>query len=122
MKANECYLLTKKNRVLLNFGRTLTTMTVNLFSAGQLSTVGVPIPLNGSVKALCVFDGVNAYLATGAKSVNAQDRISVRAVYQAPYYTVVVRVNDSDTSLMVSQVSANSDVSATVLLELVENW
>ncbi|MCX7835938.1 MAG: hypothetical protein N2450_07730 [bacterium] len=120
MKTNECYLFTKKNRVVLNFGRTLSTTTVQLYSVGQLSNFGVPIPLAGTIKKMIAFDGSRTYQVESAKPIQTGDRISVKAVYNAPNYTLVVRVNESDTSVTITGVTPNSDVAVMLLLELID--
>lgn len=121
MNANECYLHTKKSRCILNFGRTLTISSVYLYSAGQMTATGVIVPRNATLMGLAVYDGSQSQATTEHFiPMSAGDRIGVRAVYDNPTFTLIVQVNGANTEIQLSEVLANSDVTASVLIELIE--
>jgi hypothetical protein len=118
LNATENYLKDRQQCVLMNFSGTVTTSDTYLAGAGGIAGDGFPMPAPGKILRLYVFDGTNISLTTIQTSFDAEDRVSVYAEFESPWYQVTVRVNGVNTSTYCSQVAANATLYVSVLARL----
>ena len=115
------WLNAKRSVSMIVFARTLANYSVMLFGPGQLATVGVPLPANGRLKRMMVYDGTNVRTVNENIEFKATDLLSVTADYANPYFTIVAQIGLSATGLAIDQVSGNRDVWASLLIELTDD-
>ncbi|MDK9700556.1 MAG: hypothetical protein OEM52_10470 [bacterium] len=115
------WLKAKRSVSTMLFGRTVTNYSVLLFGPGQIAAVGVPIPTNGRLKRMMVYDGSNLFTVEDNINVKAGDLLSIAANYANPYFTIVAQLGSSPTALSVGQISGNRDILASILIELTDD-
>ncbi len=114
------YLEAKKNPVILGFSGAVTTVTTDLKGPGGASGDGFPIPLDGAVERLLVYDGSTVRSAINPIDLSANDRISMAAVAVGGSFTVSLRINNASTSLQVTGCAQNTTLFVTVMLQCKE--
>ena len=118
LNATENYLRNRQQCVLMNFSGAVATSDCYLAGAGGVAGDGFPMPAPGKVLRLYVFDGVNISATSVQTSFDADDRISIHALFESPWYQITLRVNGQNTSTYCSQVSANATLYVSVLVRL----
>lgn len=118
LNPTENYLRDRRDHVLLNFAGALGTTTRYLTGAGNYVGDGYPMPAPGKAVRLFVYDGANVRTTTLPTSFNQGDRLCLLAQYDAPWFQVTLRINNQDTGTYVNQVAANSNVQASLLVQL----
>ena len=111
------FLENQYSECIIVFSRALTTLNRYLYGA-NLAGDGFPMPVDGVIHGLRVYDKTNDKSDTGSVEFSAGDRISVYAENNGDSFTLTVKVNDSDTAISVSQVNENTDVYACVYIRL----
>jgi hypothetical protein len=111
-------LLAKRTPLLLNFSTTVTTASTEFKCAGGETGEGVPIPAGGKAVGLQVWDGTNLRSSTLEVDVAEGDRLNLYAQYGTTDFTVTLRINGVDTTLSAGAVSANAELTASLLIIL----
>ena len=118
LNSTENYLRNRQQCVLLNFSGAVTTSDRYLSGAGGTAGDGFPMPAPGKILRLQVYDGSNVSSTTLQTSFEAEDRVSIFAEFDAPWFQVTVRINGVDTTTYCSQVATYTTLYASVLTRL----
>jgi len=118
LNTTENYLRARQKNVLMNFTDSVGTSDRYLKGPGGLAADGYPMPAPGKIQRISVYDGVNTTTGDTETTFDADDRISVIAIYESPFFQVTVRKNGVNTSSYVSQIGANTTLIASVLVRL----
>ncbi len=100
------------------FSKSVTTSSTYLAGPGGLAGDGFPLPVDGVILGLNVYDGTNNENVTGSVEVSAGDRISVYAQNYIGAFKVYVRVNGGNTSIFITELAENTDIYACVYISL----
>jgi hypothetical protein len=118
LNATENYLKDRQDRVLINFAGTVVYASLYLTGPGGFAGDGYPMPAPGKVERLYVWDGVQLHSTTTQTNFNAGDRLSLYALYGAPYFQVTLRVNGVYGATYCTQVGSNTALQASLLVRL----
>ncbi|MBU0518825.1 hypothetical protein KKA00_00160 [bacterium] len=118
LNTTENYLRARQKTTMMNFTDSVATADRYLKGPGGLAGDGYPLPAPGKIQLISVYDGVNTLSDNTETSFDAGDRISVIAIYEAPYFQVTVRINGSNSSTYVSLIGANTTLAVSVMLRL----
>ncbi len=114
------YLKAEQSITLLCFSDSVTTSSKYLKGAGGIAGDGFPMPTAGSIESIDVYDGNDIYSGVGPVSFAAGDKISVYAMNDLSEFTVYVRRNGVNTSVLTGGISENTDLMAVVAIKLTE--
>ena len=116
------YLQARQSLLVLSFSDTVTTANGYLKGAGGVGADGFPMPHDGLLLGLQVFDGSSLHEAAGSLAFSAGDRIAVYANYFPVYstYNVYIRKNGVNQTILVQNVQPNTNLLASVVCRLTE--
>ncbi len=120
MSINETlnYLKAHQKDQLLLFSAAVGTSSQYLKGSGGEAGDGFPMPADGSLIQLSVWDGANLKSAIGNVEIKAGERLSLWAEYSNGKIEVVARIDGVDTDLKASGLDANATLMAALLLVL----
>ncbi|RPH95492.1 hypothetical protein EHM69_04280 [candidate division KSB1 bacterium] len=108
------YLFARAPISTMGFSGVTQTASLYLNGPGGQAGDGFPLPRNGFLTGLRIWDGTTTRTDTDEIAVLAGDRIAVFCQNVGPSFTVRVRVNGTSTSLQVMAVPLNSTLFVTV--------
>jgi len=108
------YLFATRPLCVLGFSGTTATSSVHLAGPGGQSGDGFPMPRDGILTGLRVWDGSSGYHDLGSVSFSAGDRVCVYCQTTGSDFTVKVRLNGISTVLQTPSVPHNSTLFAVV--------
>lgn len=120
MNITESWLEARKQITTMYFARSIGTTTVLLYGPGQIDSSGVPVPCNGTMKRLAIYDGTHTYIVNEDVPVDAGDLISIQAAYYTGSFTIIVQKNSGSTPLSKSGIGTNRTVWVSLLIEMVK--
>ena len=118
LNSTENHLRHRRNCTLMNFVDTITTVDRYLKGPGNYGGDGYPMPAPGKILRIYVYDGTSVHVSEAESSFNAEDRLSVKAEYDQPWFQVTVQINGENSNSYCSLVLPNSTLRASVLVRL----
>ncbi len=116
MKPNLAIALASQPLLCFTFSGTTGSSSQYLPSAGGVAGDGLPLPLDGTLVSITVFDGSDIYSDIGDVTFAAHDRLSVYCQNDGGVFTVRVRLNGVSTSLRAESVPLSSTLQVTVVV------
>ncbi|MBD3166513.1 hypothetical protein GF324_07940 [bacterium] len=120
LNTTSAWLEARTSPTLLPFFEKVTTSDANLKGAGGGDSDGYPIPVEGRLQWLAVYDGITLHTDSDNRVLSAGSRISVYADNVGGSFTVKVYIDGSPSGMQVTGVAENADLFATVLVVLKE--
>jgi hypothetical protein len=118
LNATENYLKDRQDHVLINFAGNVGTTSKYLTGPGNYAGDGYPMPAPGKAVRLYVWDGTNLKINGVMSNFNSGDRLSVYALYDAPYFQVYVMINGNYSATSCSPVNPTSSLQVSLLVKL----
>jgi hypothetical protein len=112
------YLLEKSSITLMAFGCKLTTSSMYMAGAGNCQGDGYPVPLVGEIVGMRAWDSHSDKEKAGSVPLNPGDRLSIYAEHSGSEYSLILRINDADTSIIVTGIQENATAFACVYFSL----
>jgi hypothetical protein len=114
------YLKSQDSHIVLCFSDSVATSSKYLKGAGGIADDGYPMPYEGKILAISVYDGSEVRHQTGEVDFSANDRLSVYAEYDVGEFAVYVRKDGINTAISAGGVSPATDLLVTVTCKITE--
>jgi hypothetical protein len=109
-----CYLLARVPISTMGFSGHVATSSMYLSGPGGQAGDGFPLPRDGYLTAIYLWDGTKLAFDTGSVAFTAGTRLSVYCQSAGSNFSVRVRLNGSSSGLEATEIPFNANLMATV--------